>query len=97
MSEDWRRLAACRGMPTGLFYLDGPGAGQRYKSARRICSGCPVVAECLAYALAHESDFRTRHGVWGGKSPAQRWALARRAAIAVRMAGEPDAPEPAAA
>jgi hypothetical protein len=39
--------------------------------AVRICAGCPVRPECLAYALAAGE----RDGVWGGLTPAERARL----------------------
>lgn len=41
------------------------------------CDDCPVAAECLASALAHEAVDGDRHGWWGGLGPADRnrlWA-----------------------
>jgi Transcription factor WhiB len=36
--------------------------------AKRICAGCPVQPECLAFALrTHQS-----HGIWGGLSEQER-------------------------
>jgi len=39
----------------------GPGA------AKRVCGECPVVMECLSYALVTGQ----RYGVWGGKTPGE--------------------------
>lgn len=89
MTEHWRERAICRGLPLVVFFRDGAGA--TYDAARAICQRCPVAAECLAYAMQHETDQRSRHGVWGGKSPRQRWHLARLAERAEAMRGEPDA------
>ena len=45
-----------------------------------VCNGCPVQAECLAEAMRHEGTVsaKGRHGVWGGLTPAERYALYRR-------------------
>ena len=72
--EDWRSWAACLEVDAEIFF---PGPGGNLKSARRICAGCPVQAECLAWALVHDE----RYGVWGGLSTTQRRALRRELAV----------------
>lgn len=42
--------------------------GQMLDMARACCRGCPVRAECLAYAIAADERF----GVWGGTTPVER-------------------------
>lgn len=57
----WMLHGRCRTLsPSEFFPSDGVGV----ERARRICAECPVVAECLEYALT----FRIDHGVWGGCS-----------------------------
>ena len=72
---DWQSLAACRGMDTAIFYHPenerGPTRHRREREAKRICQGCPVVANCLQWALAT----REPYGVWGGLSAEERLAL----------------------
>ena len=74
----WHARAACRGAGPAAFFptAKGPGQAERaYQAARqRWCSGCPVVAECLA-AGEHED-----HGLWGGLSPSARGRRRRRVA-----------------
>jgi WhiB family redox-sensing transcriptional regulator len=41
--------------------------------AKNICKECPVINECLEYALAADEP----HGVWGGTTPQERRALYR--------------------
>jgi WhiB family redox-sensing transcriptional regulator len=69
---DWRHRAACRGHdnPELWFPLDEerPDA-----LALAICAGCPVQAECLAFALDHGLDF----GVFGGLTRGERRELHR--------------------
>jgi WhiB family transcriptional regulator, redox-sensing transcriptional regulator len=71
----WQQQAACRGTDTGLFYhLDNErGASRRRRElqAKQICRECPVLTECLSWALAT----REPHGVWGGLSPEERGAM----------------------
>jgi WhiB family redox-sensing transcriptional regulator len=67
---EWMTHAACRAInPDELFVR---GAAQN--DAKRICHGCPVKTECLAYALDHGIEF----GVWGGMTERERRALLRR-------------------
>src|SRR5690606_16229294 len=42
--------------------------------AKTVCRGCPVVTECLTWALESGQDA----GVWGGMSEDERRALTRR-------------------
>lgn len=58
---DWQLRSACRGVSPEIFF---PESGQSTTAARRVCAGCPVRTECLAYAVKN----RERFGVWGGLS-----------------------------
>ena len=70
--EAWTRHAACADVP-----IDGepffPPLGDDGLTARRVCRACPVVVDCLVYAL----DNCEEHGIWGGASEASRRPLAR--------------------
>jgi WhiB family redox-sensing transcriptional regulator len=57
----WKDLGACLGSNTNLWF---PGKGEDTHKAISICCQCPVVTECLQYALAHQITT----GVWGGIS-----------------------------
>jgi WhiB family redox-sensing transcriptional regulator len=46
---------------------------QDLKTARKICSECPVSRECLEYALETKQD----HGTWAGTSARERYRLGR--------------------
>lgn len=73
---DWQEKAACRGVPTEIFFPDNPGGQDNvYNKAREFCQRCEVTAPCLAYALEHETGQRCRYGVFGGLSPRERYAL----------------------
>jgi WhiB family transcriptional regulator, redox-sensing transcriptional regulator len=74
----WKKLAACAGMGTGMFFLDGDKrrgiAARREKTekARAVCRHCPVTPECLDFAI------RTRSaGIWGGLTEKERDAYAK--------------------
>jgi WhiB family redox-sensing transcriptional regulator len=70
--------AACKGEDLGLFF--GPDAEfvtarrDREAKAKAICARCPVIADCLAFAL----DTREAYGVWGGQTEDERRAILRR-------------------
>lgn len=66
----WMRQAACKGQ-TAEFH-----ACATTEHARAICDACPVVDECLLYAL----DDPTLPGMWGGTTEKERKALRRVAA-----------------
>lgn len=47
-------------------------AKQTMRTAKNICSTCPVLEQCIGYALHYES-----HGIWGGTTEAERDKLRR--------------------
>ena len=55
-ASTWLDRAACRGLPTSLFF-DAP-----VEEAQKVCRRCSVIAACDAVARAT----RTEYGVWGG-------------------------------
>ena len=74
---DWQEKAACRGVPTEIFFPENPGGQDSvYNKAREFCRKCEVTQQCLAYALEHETGQRCRFGVFGGLSPRERSQLA---------------------
>lgn len=73
--EHWSARAACLREDPELFFPvteTGPGSEQ-VTLAKKICAHCPVVAECLAYAL-HAGEHT---GIWGGTTPYERRMLRR--------------------
>lgn len=95
MTPEWFAVAACRDMPTGLFYTDR-GAG--VDEAKAVCASCPVGAECLAYACT--PGRLERIGVWGGMSERERRTYRARlrcqqgvgAVVTVAYVKQPDGP-----
>lgn len=77
---DWRGRAACRREDPELFFPIGRDDVERPEvdAAKEVCARCPVLDECLAYALAT----RQPDGIWGGLTTTERRALARRRARA---------------
>jgi len=61
-TNSWNDLSACRTVPdaASLFYSEDLG---KIAEAKRVCSTCPVLAECLESALASKEPW----GVWGGQ------------------------------
>lgn len=73
----WRRRAACRLVPAEDLWIFWPGRGDQaaLRAAKKVCASCPVVEECLAYAIEAKEP-----GVWGGKSEHERQVLVGRRA-----------------
>lgn len=63
---DWMDRAACLNIDPDIFF---PERGESAKPAKRVCSQCPVVQQCLDYALTLPED---RLGVFGGTTPRER-------------------------
>jgi WhiB family transcriptional regulator, redox-sensing transcriptional regulator len=70
---DWE-LAACFGHDRpDLWFPSEHSTAASAVEARKICSRCPILAGCLAYALSRHEP----HGVWGGLTTAQRQRYGR--------------------
>jgi WhiB family redox-sensing transcriptional regulator len=65
---DWRNDAACRRTDPVIFF---PSPGQSPDPAKRVCTACPVRAQCLDFALS--AGFR--YGVWAGTTERERRPL----------------------
>lgn len=68
--EPWVDEAICPTIDSELFYPDKGGSSG---PAKQICQACPVIAECLEYALRTDQ----RYGIWGGLSERQRREIRR--------------------
>lgn len=73
---EWELDALCAQTDPDLFF---PSKGEHSDAARRICTTCPVQAQCLTRALNLEgtSNVAYRHGIWAGTTPEERAALAK--------------------
>lgn len=64
---DWKQ-SACTDMDVNVFF---PNPGRAYVrkvlEAKAICGECPIVQDCLRYAVDHED-----HGIWGGLTAGER-------------------------
>ena len=79
----WWVLAACRDVDPETFYpLNLAPRSDAVRRARRVCTGCPVLPECLADVMTSEDPGR-RWGVIGGTTPDERTALYARQRAAV--------------
>lgn len=56
-----------------FFVEDGENENATIGAARRICTPCPMQAECLEWALA----LPERHGIWGGFTTQERERMRR--------------------
>jgi WhiB family redox-sensing transcriptional regulator len=74
--ENWFKKGNCYGKDTSMFYPE-TGDISGAKKAKILCTGCPVRAECLAYALNNNELF----GVWGGMTVRKRKKLRSRISI----------------
>jgi WhiB family redox-sensing transcriptional regulator len=62
---DWKADAACRDLPTSLFFPDSEADSG---PALDVCASCPVRQQCLEFALTT----RQHDGVWGGATEKER-------------------------
>ena len=70
---DWRHNAVCREEDPELFFPignTGPALLQ-IEEAKAVCRRCPVIEQCLQWALESGQD----SGVWGGLSEDERRAM----------------------
>ena len=68
----WADQAKCLVAEPETFF---PEKGGSTREAKKICTDCPVKAECLEYALENDERF----GIWGGLSERERRKLRRMA------------------
>ena len=63
--EPWTADALCAQTDPEAFF---PENGGSVRDAKRTCAACPVIEECLEYALRTRQQF----GVWGNTSERDR-------------------------
>lgn len=83
----WMRHGLCYGTRRPDLWF--PELSRSVPAAERRCEGCPVIAACLEYAIAHSIDY----GVWGGMGEKRRIALRRRREHPAREARRRPPPE----
>ena len=72
--KNWSDYAACRGMPTDMFFFDRGDARRKAREAQAICNTCVVKRRCLALALSMPDD---DYGIFGGVSSKERRRIRR--------------------
>jgi WhiB family redox-sensing transcriptional regulator len=74
--EKWHDHALCRGVSNVDRNFDRffPTNGSATEKAIPFCSGCPVRAECLDFAIRE----RIIDGIWGGLTGTQRETLRKK-------------------
>lgn len=55
--------------------LRGVRKTEAAEAAITMCRSCPVLKQCLEYALRHPEY--TEYGIWGGTTPPQRRRISR--------------------
>ncbi|MFF2080604.1 WhiB family transcriptional regulator [Kitasatospora sp. NPDC058162] len=77
-ADDWRMRSVCAEEDPELFFPVGENgiALLQAEEAKAVCRRCPVMEQCLTWALETGQDA----GVWGGMSEQERRAMKRRAA-----------------
>jgi WhiB family redox-sensing transcriptional regulator len=79
MPPEWMEDGLCAQVGPSIFY---PKRGGSVREAKAVCAECPVIEQCLAYALDLEAGNRAGvdgfvAGVWGGLSESERRAIIR--------------------
>ena len=70
MRSDWQEQAVCASVEPELFY-PAPQEHVRRRQAKAVCKSCPVVNECLQWALDTDDQF----AILGGTTAAERDVL----------------------
>ncbi|MET7687806.1 WhiB family transcriptional regulator [Streptomyces sp. NPDC005483] len=89
---DWHESAICQGADPDLFFPVGNASSGptliQIAEAKAVCHRCPVIDQCLSWAL----DADPVEGIWGGTTEAERRAMRRGSASrAGRAAAKPAA------
>ncbi|MBG0813513.1 WhiB family transcriptional regulator [Planomonospora sp. ID82291] len=66
----WAVRGACRESDPELFFPVAPSPEQEER-AKAVCAGCPVLADCRAYAVRVGEP----EGIWGGLTVRERRGL----------------------
>lgn len=95
---DWTLDAACADIGPVIFVPDehgdegGKGSGYA-KDAKSVCAICPVIDQCLEWALTYESgqvaaaNWTASFGVYGGLTPNERRKIIRSRAADQKAVG----------
>lgn len=87
LGSGWSDYSLCLQVDPELFFPitsnakdDGPVAS--YTEPRKVCEKCTVTEDCLESALEFEGSTTVRYGMFGGKTPVERWRIARERRLA---------------
>jgi WhiB family redox-sensing transcriptional regulator len=69
----WMDEALCREVGTEMFFPEESATRSAIK-AKKVCSVCPVIHDCLDYALS----FPSLQGIYGGTTERDRYAIKRK-------------------
>ncbi|MFI6274526.1 WhiB family transcriptional regulator [Streptomyces sp. NPDC050988] len=71
----WRERAACLRVDPDLFFPIGVSGLtlEQVDAAKVVCARCPVVEQCLAWAV----QVGQVEGIWGGTTESERRAMRR--------------------
>jgi WhiB family redox-sensing transcriptional regulator len=69
-AEEWMAAGLCAQTDPDAFF---PEKGGSTREAKAVCRRCPVIDECLTYAIEHDERF----GIWGGYSERERRRIKR--------------------
>lgn len=91
MAYEWMDKAKCLGTNPGMYELDQWGVTEEQKqaTARELCAGCIVTAECAADSLRHRDQTIVRGGVWIPSPWHKSQRKARAALRRVAAGGQP--------
>lgn len=64
LRKNWWNHAKCKGENPDNYDLARARVPNRDYAARKLCEGCPVIAECAADVLEHNNYGTVRAGMW---------------------------------
>lgn len=64
LRKNWWNEAKCHGKNPDNYDLGLTRAPNKDYAARKLCEGCPVIAECAADVLEHNNYGMVRAGMW---------------------------------
>jgi WhiB family transcriptional regulator, redox-sensing transcriptional regulator len=71
--HDWWQQAACRDADPDLFAYDpSSDPSATAEAAKVVCASCPVIGDCLSFALGSMRASQDLTGIYGGLTPAER-------------------------
>lgn len=72
---EWMVEGVCRSEAYPDLWF--PNKGDSANPAKRLCRSCPVIVDCLSWALERGEE----HGIWGGKSASELVEMRERLGI----------------